>query len=253
MKKQFLKLMTTAILLLAILTTCKKDKDVAVTGITLNKSTLTMDANGSQEYLIATVLPTDATNQNVTWESSNNFVATVIGNGLVTALTPGQATIMARTEDGNKTASCAITVATREDLLTQEKGWILTAATSSPCYDLSLGDCISNLFDGYFMDCELDDVIYFRKNKLQILSPGKDKKTYNSGIFGCKEATEKTLGSWNLIGNDNLEFFFPSLSDFELDVKILSIDGNTLKLSLPFYDDYMDKNYVFTLTYTKAN
>ena len=83
-------------------------KPVAVTGITLNKNTLTLTA-GSDETLIATVEPSDATNKSVSWSSSDPSVATV-ADGKVTALKKGTTTITAETEDGKKTATCTVTV-----------------------------------------------------------------------------------------------------------------------------------------------
>ena len=82
---------------------------VAVTGVTLNKATLSLIA-GASETLTATVAPADATNKKVTWKSSNAAVATVDANGKVTAVKAGEATITVTTEDGAKTAACKITV-----------------------------------------------------------------------------------------------------------------------------------------------
>ncbi|GAP71556.1 bacterial Ig-like domain [Candidatus Symbiothrix dinenymphae] len=81
---------------------------IAVTGVTLDKTSTTL-AIGGQETLTPTVAPNNATNQNVTWSSSNGAVATV-SNGVVTAHTAGTATITVTTADGNKTATCAVTV-----------------------------------------------------------------------------------------------------------------------------------------------
>jgi uncharacterized protein YjdB len=82
---------------------------VAVTGVSLNKSALTLGIGGT-EKLTATITPEDATNQNVTWASSAPAIATVATDGTVTAVAEGTATITATTEDGNKTATCAVTV-----------------------------------------------------------------------------------------------------------------------------------------------
>ena len=92
--------------------TCKvtvKAAAVAVTGVTLNKTALTLNI-GASETLSATVAPADATNKKVTWKSSDAAVATVDTNGKVTAVKAGEATITVTTEDGGKTATCKVTV-----------------------------------------------------------------------------------------------------------------------------------------------
>ena len=65
---------------------------------------------GNKLTLGITIRPIDATNKNVTWSSSNNAVATVTQNGVVTAVDEGQTTITVTTEDGNHTATLIITV-----------------------------------------------------------------------------------------------------------------------------------------------
>ena len=81
---------------------------IPVTGVSLNKTSTELTV-GQSETLTATVEPSDATNQNVTWSSSAPGVATV-SNGVVTAVTPGTATITVTTADGGKTATCTVTV-----------------------------------------------------------------------------------------------------------------------------------------------
>lgn len=81
---------------------------VAVSGVSLNKNTTTLSVNDT-EQLTATVTPSDATNQNVTWSSDDADVATVVA-GLVTAVAAGTATITVTTVDGNKTDTCEVTV-----------------------------------------------------------------------------------------------------------------------------------------------
>ena len=79
-----------------------------VTEITLNKNSATL-TEGDEITLTATVKPDDATNKNFTWSSSDPSVASV-ADGKVKALKAGTTTISAVTEDGNKTATCDITV-----------------------------------------------------------------------------------------------------------------------------------------------
>jgi hypothetical protein len=81
----------------------------AVSGVTLDKSSLTLTA-GESDTLTATVAPENASDKEVTWSSSDKNVATVDSTGKVTAVAMGTATITATTSDGNKTASCAVTV-----------------------------------------------------------------------------------------------------------------------------------------------
>ena len=82
---------------------------VSVTGVTLSATSLTLTEKETAT-LTATVEPTDATNQNVTWSSSAPGVATVDADGKVTAVGAGTATITVTTEDGDKTATCTVTV-----------------------------------------------------------------------------------------------------------------------------------------------
>ena len=82
-----------------------------VTGVTLNKTTTTINKN-STETLIATVQPTNASNKTVTWTSSNTAVATVDTNGKVTAKANGTSTITVKTAEGGFKATCVVTVVT---------------------------------------------------------------------------------------------------------------------------------------------
>ena len=82
---------------------------VAVIGVALDYTTATLQVGGTQT-LNVTFNPTNATNQNVTWSSSAEGVATVDTNGKVTAVAAGSATITVTTEDGSKTATCEVTV-----------------------------------------------------------------------------------------------------------------------------------------------
>jgi uncharacterized protein YjdB len=83
---------------------------VAVSGVTLNYSTpQSLNVDGTLQ-LQATVIPDNATVKTVTWSSDNSSVATVSSAGLVTAIAAGSATITVTTQDGNKTATCNVTV-----------------------------------------------------------------------------------------------------------------------------------------------
>ncbi|NJO88015.1 MAG: family 16 glycosylhydrolase, partial [Chloroflexia bacterium] len=82
---------------------------IPVTGVTVLPTSKTLKVDENQQ-LSATVLPSNATNKNISWTSSNPSIATVSSTGLVTAKSVGNATITVATEDGNFTATCSITV-----------------------------------------------------------------------------------------------------------------------------------------------
>lgn len=81
--------------------------DVPVTGVSLNKTTATFEIGESVD-LTATVTPDNAANKTVTWKSSAETVATVDGNGKVTGVSEGTATITATV--GDKSTECSVTV-----------------------------------------------------------------------------------------------------------------------------------------------
>ena len=81
---------------------------ISVTGVSLDKTSLTLTEGGS-DTLNATVTPDNATNKTVTWESNNTSVATV-ENGKVTAHSAGTAAITVKTADGGYEVTCFVTV-----------------------------------------------------------------------------------------------------------------------------------------------
>lgn len=89
--------------------TCKITVIKAVTGVTLDKSTLSINV-GKTSTLTPTVKPSSASIKTVTWSSSDNDVATVSPTGVVTAKAPGYATITVTTKDNSKTDTCRVLV-----------------------------------------------------------------------------------------------------------------------------------------------
>ena len=80
-----------------------------VTAISLNMSSNSV-LIGDTFTLAANVIPVNATNKTVIWSSSDDDVATVTSEGVVTGVSPGTATITAKAADGEKTAACRVTV-----------------------------------------------------------------------------------------------------------------------------------------------
>ena len=88
--------------------TVEGQQDVPVTGVSLNKTSLTMDVH-DEELLEAIIAPANATNKGVSWETSDDSVIEVI-EGNVRACGAGNATVTVVTEDGSFTATCSVTV-----------------------------------------------------------------------------------------------------------------------------------------------
>ncbi len=123
-----LKFISLGLLLIAsmplLMNSCKDDDNldnnpsgnndpVAVSNISLNKTTLTL-TTGASETLTATVTPDNATDKTIAW-SSNNTNAIVDASGKVTAVTAGTAIITAKA--GDKTAICMITISATNNLV----------------------------------------------------------------------------------------------------------------------------------------
>ena len=88
----------------------KPSQTVKVTGVSLNKTSAEIYLNNDTGFSVsATVSPSNATNKNITWSSSNSNIASV-NNGYITAHNPGAAIITVKTVDGNKQASINVVV-----------------------------------------------------------------------------------------------------------------------------------------------
>ncbi len=101
---------------------------IKVAGISLNTTTGKLEI-GNDYKLTTTIFPVNATNQNVTWASSDDNVATVDDKGLVTAISEGTTTITVTTEDGNFTAQAIIQVVSSKQIV----------HIASEDYNISLG------------------------------------------------------------------------------------------------------------------
>ena len=89
--------------------------EVPVKGISLNTNEAEIEV-GQTLQLTATIQPENATNKGYSWSSSDESVATVNENGLVSALAAGPVTITVTTTEGGKTATCAVTVKAKEGI-----------------------------------------------------------------------------------------------------------------------------------------
>lgn len=88
---------------------CKITVIQPVSSIKLNHIALQLEPDEAYQ-LIATISPDNANNKAISWISTNEIIAKVSNNGIITAIKPGKAIIRAITEDGGFTAECAVTV-----------------------------------------------------------------------------------------------------------------------------------------------
>ena len=171
-------------------TTCTENTDeVAVTGVTLLPAQLSLE-KGQTSTLTASIAPSNATNQNLTWTSSKEAVATV-DNGVVTAVAAGKATITVTTEDGEFTATCVVTVTEP------------TAPVEGVYYELTE---LANIKP-------TDEVLYVAKvgeKYYAMSSDGAESKGQPSAVevsvVDNKITTDATNVQWNVAKlNDNVE------------------------------------------------
>lgn len=98
-------------------TSCSKDDDVAVSGISLDKTSLSI-TKGETAKLTAVVSPDNATDKTVNWQSSNTSVAMVNQDGIVKAIGKGSTVITAVSADGKCFANCIVTVLVHAESIT---------------------------------------------------------------------------------------------------------------------------------------
>ena len=89
--------------------TCNVTIGKVVTGITLDKTSATISKGNTQRFKY-TIIPNDAANKSVVWQSDKTAIATVDSTGNVKALAEGTATITVTTVDGGKTATCIVKI-----------------------------------------------------------------------------------------------------------------------------------------------
>ena len=111
-------------------------KVVEVSSVELNKTELSL-AKGASETLIATVNPADATNKTIIWDSRDASVASVDGDGKVTALAGGTTVITAMAS--GKVASCTVTVSVPVESLSLDQTSVTLAENESITLTATVG------------------------------------------------------------------------------------------------------------------
>ena len=92
---------------------------VKVESVAVSSATISLK-EGESQTITVTITPTNATDKKYTFSSSDKDVATVDDTGKITALKAGEATITVTTSDGNKTATCKVTVTSNAPVLNKK-------------------------------------------------------------------------------------------------------------------------------------
>ena len=95
---------------------------IAVTGVSLNYSSIEIAEGGFSKQLTATVEPSNASSKEISWESNNVTIAEVTSSGLVTSKALGTAMIEVSTLDGGFTDTCEVTIISNPNTLSIDSG-----------------------------------------------------------------------------------------------------------------------------------
>ncbi|WP_411678827.1 cell wall-binding repeat-containing protein [Clostridium thailandense] len=185
----------------------EEKQTTSVTGITLDKTSSSLEVKDTL-HLTATIQPDNATNKSVTWTSSDTSIATVDANGKITAVKEGNATIVATTADGQKTASCIVTVVAagkNEGIkvsldVVGYKGTILTEDS----LDAKEGDSVYDL-----LKSTLDS------KGISFVNKGSSSQVYISKINGMSEFDRGKWSGWKY----NVNGTFPNVGCGDYHVK----------------------------------
>ena len=186
------------------LTACGK---VAVENVVLDKSTATIKVEETLQ-LIGTVIPNDATQSTISWQSSSNSVASVSATGLVTGIGEGTCTITA-SADG-KFAVCVITVKKKApdlkaiyEKFCSGKSWADVASDGSY---LNIDDNPYNI-DDYYISAA-DSAIQLINNEIGLPSSLYNDMLQTTWSMGKQQETFENIGikvSWTYHPDKGLE------------------------------------------------
>jgi len=132
--KKIITLILLALLLIAAITACKKPVD----GVNIDRALLLFV--GETKTITPAFVPPDASNQNITWESSDPKVA-IVNNGKVTGKTIGRAIITVKTQDNGRTAKCFVSIC---QPIEPEMVWVEGGTFTMGCTDEQGDDCFDS-------------------------------------------------------------------------------------------------------------
>lgn len=231
-----------------------KPEPVAVTDITLDRTEVNVFP-GLDVQLTPEFEPSNATNKNITWASSDNSIAEVTSDGLITGKISGEIDITVTTEDGSHQATCHVVV---------DEHPVLSAGyySSYPCYwinttiynletdnneehpkDIIIENGNIYFFGGYDSISTGYRSCYWINNELHVIPKPSDSDGFNSDFIKIFNGDIYYGGYYrSLSGNDDLGIYWindtpyklPFPGDYEISVKI--------------YFDVLDNGDVFSIS-----
>lgn len=230
---------------------------VMVSGITLNRAESELVV-GEKLQLQATVNPDNATNKSVTWNSTNEAVAVVNENGLVTAVGSGSCQIKAMANDGSgKSASCLVTV---------EKNNKLTVTDMTQC---SGGRGLLNVLltdeetiMGFQFDLQLPNGVTVAESNGKLMSELTGNAVNTHGISSSKVSdglyrfvvTPQGNRAISNANGDGMTITIDVADDVAVGTYTMTIKDieMTVKRAGNVFEDIHPKNNIATLTVTEA-
>ena len=167
--------------------------NIPVTGVSLSSNNITLE-EGQTKLLYETVSPSNATNKNVSWESSDTSVVTVNNTGKITAVKAGTATITVTTQDGGFTATCSVNV-TEKANFTYEIGdsfvtlyakyssdyiRVYAPVTNTGNVNIYIGSCSFNVEDS---EGNLQQTLSYADCYPNIIRPGETTYVYKDTTY----------------------------------------------------------------------
>ena len=188
---------------------CQVEVKQYVTGITLNKTALTLN-EGQTETLSATITPDNANDKTLTWSSSDTSVATVDQTGKVTTVSKGTATITATANDGSgKKATCSVFVPTDLSSSASANSYIVSSAgtysfktvkgnSSTSVGSVSKAEVLWESFGTATVPNKGDIIceVSYSSNYINFITPSSLKN--GNAVITAKDASGNILWSWHI-------------------------------------------------------
>lgn len=225
-----------------IATATETVEEIPITGIVLNKDTATIYTSKTLT-LNCSLLPSNTTQTQVTWSSSNNDVATVNNDGLVTAITTGDVVISCVSQSNSSIKSeCLITVkALPNDVIEYtnlfDKNDILTGQLFSP--DTGVLETNSQWNTSNYIEVNEGDTI-IRNTEAGLIFFDSNKQYLSSVLFNIPTATVPTGAKYcasHFKENRNLDSIIIAKLDYLADCDVeLNTNLITTKITTGYYD-----------------